>query len=111
MARRKIATIVDVTPGTELTGASNLFGPAGAGVDIPEGNLIRIAIISRLANKLTHTEKFGVGNLGHLNDAADLVATSDNLFESTFAAGGKFQAQLSITSIVDKFIVEIYLDY
>lgn len=107
MARRKVKTIVNVTPGTTLTSGTDIFPD---GIDIPGANLLRIAIIPRTATVLTTTATFPTGNLGSVSKGTELVAAADTIFESVIA-GNKFQARVTITTIVDKFIVEAYLDY
>jgi len=107
MARRKIRNIVNLTPGTSLDALTDLFG---AGIVIPGGNLLRIAITPRTATKLSTTATFGVGNRGDVKEGVDLVAGADTIFESVIS-GKLFNAQVTVATIVDKFIVEAYLDY
>lgn len=107
MARRKVKTLVNATPGSTLTSGADLHG---AGILIPGANVLRIAIIPRTATVLETTATFGTGNKGTVNKGTAIVAQSDNIFE-TVIAGTLYNARVTTTTVVDKYIVEAYLDY
>jgi len=108
MPQRKVQTLVNSSPGTTFTSGVDIFG---TGLEIKPGNKLRFGIKFRTATILSFTTNYNNANQGAVKENVALVANADYIFESSYNGDILFNVSVSATTIIDKFLVEVYLEY
>jgi len=107
MAKRKIKTLAIITPGA--TALDPMFVE---NLDAKGGNLVRITASFATATNLTMSSNADAGSpiYSDLNTADPLVANAEYVFESGLTGANILNFKSTVSIIVKKFIVELFLE-